>query len=298
MPVSRAVEAEGVAVEGERRGGSSTENPLNPPGVVSMVVSSVPDVYTVHNATRPDRTTERPASTARSTYRHGDLRQALLEAGVAMAREGGPDAVVLREATRRAGVSPNAAYRHFSDREALVTAVSDAALGARRGGHRSRVGSACRQRRGRRRPRSAPSRRRNRVPALRPRRAGPVPRRLHACRSNLDRGLQPRQGRARRPHARSSCSRIALDELVAAGRSCPPSGDRAPSCSPGRPCTGSRCSCSRGRCATSTPTRAPRPDGGSSTWSCAASSQRPAETPRYPDGTCVRSPPPRSTIRS
>lgn len=66
----------------------------------------------------------------RTTYRHGDLRQALLDAAVAMAREGGPDAVVLREATRRAGVSPNAAYRHFSDREALVAAVSDAASSA------------------------------------------------------------------------------------------------------------------------------------------------------------------------
>jgi len=66
----------------------------------------------------------------RTTYRHGDLRQALLDAGVDMAREGGPDAVVLREATRRTGVSPNAAYRHFSDRDALVAAVSDAASGA------------------------------------------------------------------------------------------------------------------------------------------------------------------------
>jgi len=50
-----------------------------------------------------------------------------------MAREGGPDAVVLREATRRTGVSPNAAYRHFADRDALVTAVSDAALSASAG---------------------------------------------------------------------------------------------------------------------------------------------------------------------
>jgi AcrR family transcriptional regulator len=72
-------------------------------------------------------------SVQRSTYRHGDLRQALLEAGMAMAREGGPDAVVLREATRRTGVSPNAAYRHFADREALVVAVSNAALGAAAG---------------------------------------------------------------------------------------------------------------------------------------------------------------------
>ena len=65
----------------------------------------------------------------RSTYRHGDLRGALLTAGIAMARTGGPDAVVLREATRAAGVSPNAAYRHFADRQALLHAVSNAALG-------------------------------------------------------------------------------------------------------------------------------------------------------------------------
>jgi len=70
---------------------------------------------------------EQPPS--RSTYRHGGLREALLEAGIEMAREGGPDAVVLREATRRAGVSPNAAYRHFADREALLKAVSDSCLG-------------------------------------------------------------------------------------------------------------------------------------------------------------------------
>ncbi len=65
---------------------------------------------------------------ARGTYRHGDLREALLAAGVAMARAGGPDAVVLREATRQAGVSPNAAYRHFADRQALLQAVSNASL--------------------------------------------------------------------------------------------------------------------------------------------------------------------------
>lgn len=68
-------------------------------------------------------------TTARSTYRHGDLRRSLIDAGVDLARAGGPDAVVLREATRRAGVSPNAAYRHFADRAELVNAVSDAAQG-------------------------------------------------------------------------------------------------------------------------------------------------------------------------
>ncbi|SDD51937.1 transcriptional regulator, TetR family [Cupriavidus sp. YR651] len=64
----------------------------------------------------------------RTTYRHGDLRRALLEAGIDLARAGGPDAVVLREATRRAGVVPNAAYRHFASRQDLLQAVRAAAL--------------------------------------------------------------------------------------------------------------------------------------------------------------------------
>ena len=66
----------------------------------------------------------------RSTYRHGDLRRALLDAGIALARDGGPNAVVLREATRRAGVAPNAAYRHFASREVLLQAVRASALAA------------------------------------------------------------------------------------------------------------------------------------------------------------------------
>jgi len=67
---------------------------------------------------------------ARGTYRHGDLRRALLDAGIELARNGGPDAVVLREATRRAGVVPNAAYRHFASRQELLQAVRSAALSA------------------------------------------------------------------------------------------------------------------------------------------------------------------------
>jgi AcrR family transcriptional regulator len=67
---------------------------------------------------------------ARSTYRHGDLRRALIDAGIELARQGGPDAVVLREATRRAGVVPNAAYRHFGSRDELLQAVRAAALAA------------------------------------------------------------------------------------------------------------------------------------------------------------------------
>lgn len=70
------------------------------------------------------------APVVRSTYRHGDLRRALLDAGIELARTGGPEAVVLREATRRAGVAPNAAYRHFASRQALLQAVRAAALAA------------------------------------------------------------------------------------------------------------------------------------------------------------------------
>ncbi|MEV4181958.1 TetR-like C-terminal domain-containing protein [Streptosporangium canum] len=64
----------------------------------------------------------------RNTYRHGNLRNALIQAGLELARDSGPDAVILREATRRVGVVPNAAYRHFADRRALLSAVSQAAL--------------------------------------------------------------------------------------------------------------------------------------------------------------------------
>jgi AcrR family transcriptional regulator len=58
----------------------------------------------------------------------GAIRSALVEAGLDLARSGGPDAVVLREVTRVVGVVPNAAYRHFLDRDALLAAVRDRAV--------------------------------------------------------------------------------------------------------------------------------------------------------------------------
>ncbi|OMC19071.1 TetR/AcrR family transcriptional regulator [Mycobacterium sp. SP-6446] len=57
-------------------------------------------------------------------YHHGALNSALVEASIELAREGGPDRVILREAARVAGVSHSAAYRHFADREALLDVVS------------------------------------------------------------------------------------------------------------------------------------------------------------------------------
>lgn len=69
------------------------------------------------------------ASPARP-YHHGNLRSALVEAGYALAVEDGPDALTLRGVTRRAGVSPTAAYRHFTDLDQLRTAVGIRALQA------------------------------------------------------------------------------------------------------------------------------------------------------------------------
>lgn len=60
----------------------------------------------------------------------GAVRSALVQAGLELARSGGPDAVVLREVTRMVGVVPNTAYRHFADRDSLLAAVRDEAVRA------------------------------------------------------------------------------------------------------------------------------------------------------------------------
>ena len=67
----------------------------------------------------------RRSRAAADTYHHGNLRQALLEHAVELARRGGPDAVVLRDVQRMAAVSNSAAYRHYADRDALLAAVSE-----------------------------------------------------------------------------------------------------------------------------------------------------------------------------
>src|SRR3982074_659619 len=66
---------------------------------------------------------------ANATYHHGDLRAACLSAALELLEEGGATALSLRAVARRAGVSPAAPYRHYADREALVSAV--AAVGYR-----------------------------------------------------------------------------------------------------------------------------------------------------------------------
>jgi AcrR family transcriptional regulator len=60
----------------------------------------------------------------KTTYHHGDLRAALLRAAIELLEESGETALSLRAVARRAGVSTAAPYRHYADREALVSAIA------------------------------------------------------------------------------------------------------------------------------------------------------------------------------
>ncbi|WP_026357080.1 TetR/AcrR family transcriptional regulator [Mycobacterium sp. 141] len=62
-------------------------------------------------------------------YHHGDLPRALVNAAMELLEEGGAAELSLRAAARRAGVSTAAPYRHFADRNALLSEV--AAVGYR-----------------------------------------------------------------------------------------------------------------------------------------------------------------------
>ena len=79
----------------------------------------------------------------KSSYHHGNLRTALLDAALELIREQGVGAISLREVARRAGVSHAAPAHHFGDKAGLLTALAaegferfSAALqaGAQRGG--------------------------------------------------------------------------------------------------------------------------------------------------------------------
>src|SRR5246500_3779897 len=66
---------------------------------------------------------------SKATYHHGDLAAALVQAAMELLEESGEAELSLRAVARRAGVSAAAPYRHYADREALVSAV--AAVGYR-----------------------------------------------------------------------------------------------------------------------------------------------------------------------
>ena len=59
-----------------------------------------------------------------STYHHGQLRAAVLRTAGNMLEKQGIASLSLRELARRAGVSHNAPYRHFPDRESLLAALA------------------------------------------------------------------------------------------------------------------------------------------------------------------------------
>jgi AcrR family transcriptional regulator len=61
---------------------------------------------------------------AKRSYHHGNLRAALVEAGIVLITESGADGFTLREVARRADVSPGAPYRHFADKDTLLAAVA------------------------------------------------------------------------------------------------------------------------------------------------------------------------------
>ena len=64
------------------------------------------------------------STSLRRTYHHGDLRTLLVSTARDMLAEGGAEALSLRAVARRAGVSPMAPYRHYSDKEHLLAAVA------------------------------------------------------------------------------------------------------------------------------------------------------------------------------
>lgn len=59
------------------------------------------------------------------SYHHGDLRNALIQAGLEILSDEGANALSLRKVARRAGVSHAAPYRHFNDKEALLIAIAE-----------------------------------------------------------------------------------------------------------------------------------------------------------------------------
>src|SRR5512137_1488824 len=58
------------------------------------------------------------------TYHHGDLKNALIKAGIQVLAKEGVSALSLRKVARKAGVSHAAPYAHFADKQALIAAIS------------------------------------------------------------------------------------------------------------------------------------------------------------------------------
>ena len=60
----------------------------------------------------------------KKTYHHGDLKNALIKAGVDILAKDGVSGLSLRKVALKAGVSHAAPYAHFADKQALIAAIS------------------------------------------------------------------------------------------------------------------------------------------------------------------------------
>lgn len=72
-------------------------------------------------------TSEKARATARGeqSYHHGDLKNALVTAGLELLASDGVERLTLREVARRARVSHTAPYRHFANKEALLAGIAE-----------------------------------------------------------------------------------------------------------------------------------------------------------------------------
>jgi AcrR family transcriptional regulator len=75
-----------------------------------------------------DKKIPKAKAAVHSHYHHGNLREALIAAAIELVEEVGPENVSVREAAKRAGVSPGAPFRHFPSKIALMTAVAEQAM--------------------------------------------------------------------------------------------------------------------------------------------------------------------------
>lgn len=68
----------------------------------------------------------------RGSYHHGDLRAALIDAARQLIEEKGPDRITMSDASRAAGVSTAAPYRHFPDLGALLLVTAEEGMSRQR----------------------------------------------------------------------------------------------------------------------------------------------------------------------
>lgn len=68
---------------------------------------------------------ERNGQDKPKAYHHGDLRNALIQAGLELLSQGGANVLDLRRVARMVGVSHAAPYRHFADKQALIAALME-----------------------------------------------------------------------------------------------------------------------------------------------------------------------------